>query len=67
MIALVSRIFIVWLSGFLMASGWINDEIQQMLLTDPEFATAIQAALSALAMGGWLAFWRIAKRLGWAT
>ena len=67
MTALASRILIVWLSGFLMASGWINDEIQQMLLTDTDIATAVQAGLSAVAMFVWWGFWQLAKYLGWKT
>lgn len=67
MVAFISRLALVWLSGFLMSSGWINDELQQMLLTDPAIADAIQVALSGVSMGAWLGFWKLAKRWGWAT
>lgn len=67
MIAFASRIFVVWLSGFLWSSGWINDEIQQMLTTDPEIADAVQVVLSGVVAGIWWAWWRLAKRFGWAT
>ena len=67
MAAFVSRLFLIWLSGWLMSSGWINDELQQMLLTDPAIADAIQVVLSGAAMGAWFGFWRFAKARGWTT
>jgi hypothetical protein len=65
--ALFSRLTVLWLSGFLMGSGWINEEIQQMLLTDPAITDALQVSISAIAAGIWLGMWRLAKRFGWAT
>lgn len=67
MVAFVSRLFLLWLSGWLLSSGWINDELQQMLLTDPNIADALQVVLSGVAAGAWWAWWRLAKRWGWAT
>lgn len=67
MVALFSRILIMWLSGFLMSSGWINDELQQMLTTDPDITDAVQVAMSGAAAGVWWAWWRLAKRFGWST
>ena len=67
MVAFVSRILLLWLSGWLMSSGWINDELQQMLLTDPSVADALQVALSGVAAGVWWAWWRLAKRWGLTT
>lgn len=67
MAALASRIFIVWLSGVLYSSGWLNEELQQLLLTDPAVADAVQVALSGAAMGAWFGFWKLAKRWGWTT
>lgn len=67
MAALASRIFLVWISGFLMSSGWINDELQQLLTGDPAIADAVQVGLSAVAMGVWGLAWKLAKRWGWAT
>lgn len=63
----VSRLFLLWLSGFLMSSGWINDELQQMLLTDPSIADALQIALSGVSAAAWLGLWRLAKHMGWTT
>jgi len=67
MVAFVSRILLLWLSGWLMSSGWINDELQQMLLTDPDVAGALQVALSGATAGIWWAWWRLAKRWGLTT
>jgi hypothetical protein len=67
MVAFASRIFIVWFSGVLFSSGWLNEELQQMLLTDPAIADAVQVALSAVTMGLWGFAWKLAKRWGWAT
>lgn len=67
MLAFISRMLLFWLSGFLMSSGWINDELQRMLLTDPGIADALQTALSGVFAGLWFAWWRLAKRWGWTT
>lgn len=67
MAAFITRLLLIWLSGWLMSSGWINDELQQMLLTDPAIADALQVALSGVAMGAWFGFWRFAKARGWTT
>lgn len=67
MVVFISRVLLLWLSGWLLSSGWINDELQQMLLTDPTITDALQIALSGAAAGVWWAWWRLAKRWGWAT
>ena len=67
MVVFISRVLLLWLSGWLLSSGWINDELQQMLLTDPAITDALQIALSGAAAGVWWAWWRLAKRWGWAT
>lgn len=67
MVAFISRLALVWLSGWLYSSGWLNDELQQMLLNDPSIADATQVALSGVSMAAWLGFWRLAKRWGWTT
>lgn len=67
MVVFISRVLLLWLSGWLLSSGWINDELQQMLLTDPIITDALQIALSGAAAGVWWAWWRLAKRWGWAT
>lgn len=67
MVVFASRILLLWLSGVLMSSGWINDELQQMLLTDPAITDALQVALSGAAAGIWWAWWKLAKRWGLKT
>jgi hypothetical protein len=67
MTELVARLFILWLSGFLMGSGWINEEIRNQITNDPAIATAVQTALSFVAGLIWLGLWRLAKRFGWKT
>lgn len=67
MAAFISRLFLLWLSGWLMSSGWLNAELQQTLLTDPSIADAVQVALSGVATAAWFAWWRLAKRWGLTT
>jgi len=67
MTVFITRLFLLWLSGFLMSSGWINVELQQMLLTDQSIADAIQVVLSAVSASAWLGLWRLAKHMGWTT
>lgn len=67
MAAFITRLLLIWLSGWLYSSGWLNEELQQMLLTDPAIADALQVGLSGVAMGAWYGFWRLAKRWGWTT
>ncbi len=67
MVAFASRCFILWLSGVLFTSGWINEELQQMLLTDPAITDAIQALLSLVFAGVWGVWWKFAKSRGWKT
>ena len=62
-----TRILIHVLAGFLLASGWITEEIKTMLVDDPEVALGVQAVLAALVHGAGVVWWRISKRFGWAT
>lgn len=63
----IARILLVWLAGFLFASGRINEEIRDILTTDMEAAALVQTFLSGLVTGIWWAWWRLAKRWGWHT
>jgi len=67
MVAFASRLLLLWLSGWLMSSGWINDELQQTLLTDPAITDALQALLSLIFAGAWGVWWKYAKSRGWKT
>lgn len=62
-----ARIILFMFAGWLYGSGWISEEVKNMLTTDPEVATAFQVALAAIvAAAGYVWRW-IAKRLGWST
>lgn len=62
-----TRILIHVLAGWLLASGYINEEVKSLLTDDPEFALAIQTAIAAAVHGVGVAWWRLSKRMGWAT
>lgn len=62
-----ARILLFILAGYLAGSGWISEEIKDMLTNDPEVAMAVQAALAVLVTGAGYAWRWIAKRLGWST
>lgn len=61
------RILIHVLAGWLLASGYINDEIKAMLTDDPQVALAVQAVLAAMVHGAGVLWWRLSKRMGWST
>ena len=63
----VARILLVWLAGYLFASGWINEALRDILTADVEAAALAQAALSGFVTGLWWLWWRLAKRFGWRT
>lgn len=63
----IARILLVWLAGYLFASGWINEELRDILTTDAEAAALAQATLSGFVTGLWWVWWRLAKRFGWRT
>lgn len=62
-----ARILLFILAGYLAGSGWISEEIKNMLTNDPEVAIAVQTALAALVTGAGYAWRWVAKRLGWST
>lgn len=61
------RIFMYIVAGWLMSSGLINEEVRQLLTTDPDVAAAIQVALAAVLAAANVIWWRLAKRFGWKT
>lgn len=65
--AILARILLVWLAGYLFASGRINEELRDLLTTDARAAALIQTALSGAATGLWWVWWRLAKKCGWHT
>ena len=65
--AIVARILLVWLAGYLFASGRINEELRDILTTNAEATALAQALLSGFVTGLWWVWWRIAKRCGWHT
>lgn len=66
MIVLV-RIVLYVAAGWLSNSGYINEEIKSLITNDPEVAFGVQVALSGMIAGATAAWWRLAKRFGWAT
>lgn len=61
------RIFLYIVAGWLYGSGLIEDQVKAILVSDPAVVSSIEAALSALIAAVPILWWRIAKRLGWAT
>lgn len=61
------RILIHVLAGYLLASGYINDEVKSLIVDDPQIALAVQALIAAAVHGVGVAWWKMAHRLGWRT
>jgi sulfite exporter TauE/SafE len=59
----VARILLYILAGALMRAGWINSEIANFIRVDGDVQAIAGAAVAAIG----LAWWRIAKQLGWRT
>jgi hypothetical protein len=60
------RIGLYILSGYLLNKG-LPPQLADMLTNDPSVADAVSTVLAAVAAGGSLLWWRMAKRFGWAT
>lgn len=60
------RILLGW-AGIWLASRGLPPEIAHALANDPAVADAIALVLGLLLAGVQLIWWRIAKRMGWAT
>lgn len=61
------RILLYMFAGWLYGSGYIGDEVKELLTTDPAVAASIEAGISAAIASVPIAWWRWAKRKGWAT
>lgn len=58
-----ARILLRYLSGILMAAGYLDAELAGMIAVDPDLLMLIGAGLAAFTEGVYAA----AKRMGWAT
>lgn len=61
------RILLHVFAGWLLASGWINEEVKTLITTDDQVAFGVQAVLAAVVHGVTVVWWRVANRFGWAT
>lgn len=61
------RILLYIVAGWLYGSGYIGDEVKELLTTDPAVAASIEAGISAAIASIPIAWWQWAKRKGWAT
>lgn len=61
------RIILYVVAGWLYGSGYIGDEVKELLTTDPAVAASIEAGISAAIASVPIAWWQWAKRKGWAT
>ncbi|ACP24930.1 hypothetical protein NGR_c11450 [Sinorhizobium fredii NGR234] len=61
------RIALYIVAGWLYGSGYIGEEVKDLITTDPAMAASIEAGISALIASIPIAWWRLAKRLGWKT
>lgn len=59
----IARIVLYILAGALLNVGWINEELANFLRMDADVQMFVGAGVAALT----LLWWRIAKRMGWAT
>jgi|UniRef100_A0A6H1ZBZ8 hypothetical protein len=61
------RIALYIAAGWLYGSGYIGDEVKAMLTDDPQVAMALEALVAGIIAGVPVLWWKIAKRMGWAT
>lgn len=61
------RVALYLLTGWLYGSGYIGEEVKDILTTDPAVVGSIEAVIAAATAAVPLIWWRVAKRLGWAT
>lgn len=61
------RILLHVIAGILLTNGWINEEIRDQIVNDPQIALGVQVALAAVFHVASLIWWRLAKRFGWKT
>lgn len=63
MSAVIARIALRYISGYLVFKGLVPQEIADMIANDPELAAGLGVAIMVLVEGAY----GLAKRLGWAT
>lgn len=61
------RILLYIVAGWLYGAGYIGDEVKRLVTDDPAVAASIEAGISAAIASIPVAWWRWAKRKGWAT
>lgn len=61
------RIALHVLAGWLYGSGYVGAEVRDILTADPAVAAAVEALVCSAISAASLAWWRIARRLGWRT
>jgi len=63
----VARILLRVVVGALIARAWIDPQIGQYLIDDPDLAMLIELLLAGIVWGATELWYVIAKRMGWAT
>lgn len=61
------RILLWIVTGALLSSGWITEELRARVLNDPQAAEYAQMVLSGFVAGITWFWWRLAKRWGLST
>lgn len=62
-LTVILRLFLYAIAGRLTAGGWLPAEYAE-LLQSPQFIEAVTGVVLFLATAAW---WKVAKRRGWAT
>jgi len=63
----LARIALYIVVGYLSRGGWLPQDIADEISSNPDMVWAIEAGISAMVGAGTLAWWRIAKKMGWST
>lgn len=61
------RIALYMFAGWLYGSGYIGEEVKDILTNDPAVAGALEAGISAAIASVPIAWWQWAKAKGWST
>ena len=61
------RILLWIVTGALLSSGWITQELRDSVTNDPQAAAYVQTVLSGAVAGVTWVWWRLAKRWGLST
>lgn len=65
--SVVIRILLYVAAGNLMRGGWIPQDVADLISNNEELVHLIEAVAGAALTAGTILWWRIAKRMGWAT